>query len=183
MRRGCDFANFGRIRNSFGPGRRRLRALDLEADQFLVDVALRADALDDLLAEIAAFGEADGMHLLGFLRQGFVENVLAIARLSVFNTDSSGVVRGCGLGPRRLQFRSDVIEFGCGAVDACARLAGLGNASDCNLPPWRLGVIAGEGGSDLRKDPTGARTFHADAGRPGGDIFEFDLIGDDVALY
>ena len=145
-------------------------------------MALRADALDDLLAQIAAFGEADCVHLLRLLRQRFLVDVLAVPRLSVFDADNAGVVHRRGLRACGLHFRNDCIGFGRGAVDARARLAGLRNTRDGVLAPSGKRVIVWNRGSDLSQDRRGAGAFDANAGGGAGDIFEFDLIGDDVAL-
>ena len=41
----------------------------IHAAELAVDVAAGADALHDFLTDVAALGEADGVHLLGFLRK------------------------------------------------------------------------------------------------------------------
>ena len=59
-------------------------AAEFEAGKSSVDVAARVDALDDLLAQVAAFGEVQRAGLCGLLRQvagGFgVANVDTVAR-------------------------------------------------------------------------------------------------------
>ncbi len=149
---GRDLTNFSCVGDGFGSGRRWLRAFDFQADQLLVDVALRADALDDLLAEVTAFGEADRVHLLCFLRQRLFVDVLAVARLSIFDADDAGVVRGGNLRARGLQFCDDRIGFGRGAIDARAWLAGLCNARDGVLAPRGERVITRNRRADLRQD-------------------------------
>ena len=62
----------GHRRNHAGPNFRPFGSGAFERHQLLIDATVGADALDDFLAEIAALGEADGVHLLRFLRQGGV---------------------------------------------------------------------------------------------------------------
>ena len=50
-----------------------------EATEGAVDAAARVDALDDLLAEVAALGEVQGAGLAGLLREVFVADVGADA--------------------------------------------------------------------------------------------------------
>ena len=54
------------------------RLVRMEAGEGAVDVAAGADALDDLLAEVAAFGEVQGAGLVGLLREVFVADVGAV---------------------------------------------------------------------------------------------------------
>ncbi len=82
--------------------------------------AAGADALDDLLAEVAAFGEVEGAGLVGFLREVFVADVGAVEGCAgedaeVFEVDGrggdcagcdEGVGDGAELVLRRTRFRN-----------------------------------------------------------------------------
>ena len=81
-----------------------------------MDIAARANALHDLLAEVASFGEVQGAVLSGFLRELAVADIGAIERGSFedsqplealrFAEDSTGALEslkkfrnGVGIGP------------------------------------------------------------------------------------
>ena len=51
-----------------------------------MDLAARPYAFDDLLPEITAFAEVQGMRLVGFLRQKTLADIFAVARLAVLET-------------------------------------------------------------------------------------------------
>ena len=73
-RRQWDGRDAGEFSDSFALGferctNRRKSAVQLESSEGAVDIAPRADAFDDLLAEIAALGEVQSADLAGLLRQ------------------------------------------------------------------------------------------------------------------
>ena len=63
-----------------------------EATEGAVDAAARVDALDDLLAEVAALGEVQGAGLAGLLREVFVADVCAEAGRAF---EDAKVFEGC----------------------------------------------------------------------------------------
>lgn len=58
-------------------------AFEFQAREEFIDVAAGADALDDFLAEVAAFGEVQGVGELGFLGQVGFGDVDAVERAGV----------------------------------------------------------------------------------------------------
>src|ERR1017187_10743945 len=164
---GCYFG-FGAFDLHLRAGRGRLRTFELEPLQFLVDLAEGADALDNLLPQVAALVETDGVHLLGFLGQRSVADVFAVARLAVFDAHQSRV-RGAGRhGSRAFQLAYQLRLGVRRAVDAITGLA-----CDCER---RRGVFTGWDLNRWRR-----RTFHADGSGAFGDVFELHLVGDDIA--
>ena len=74
---------------------RNFGGVDFQAAQDAVDLGAAADALDDFLAQVAAFIEAHGLKLAGFLNEKPLGNFLAVARAAIFEADDGGFV-GCG---------------------------------------------------------------------------------------
>jgi len=83
-----------------------------EAGEGAMHIAARVDALDDLLAEVAAFGEVEGARLAGLLRQvvGFfgVANIRAVTGRAFENME---VFEGLGRGGGRSR-----CDEGCGEM-------------------------------------------------------------------
>ena len=74
--------------------------MEAEAGEGTVDVAAGADALDDLLAEVAAFGEVEGAGLGGLLGEVvLVADVGAVAGCAFEDAEPVRGLRGCRDGP------------------------------------------------------------------------------------
>src|SRR3989442_6739530 len=85
----CDAGNFAEIfavHLDLCPGSRQ-RAFDFKPHERAMYGSARANALDDLLTDVAAFGEIESARLLGFLRQIALANVLSVARNSSRNAE------------------------------------------------------------------------------------------------
>src|SRR5207237_6936186 len=84
---GCDAGNFADIfavHLDLCPGSRQ-RAFDFKSYERAMYGSTRANALDNLLADVAAFGKTQSARLLGFLRQIALADVLSVARNSSRN--------------------------------------------------------------------------------------------------
>src|SRR5258708_16741935 len=77
----------------------RQRVLKLKAGEPAVYLSAGANALHDLLADVAALGKVQGLVLFGFLRQIFFPDILAVTRDSMHDTP---LLHGADArGPRR----------------------------------------------------------------------------------
>ena len=84
------------------PAARRSGRIDFEAPQHPMNLRAAAYSLDDFLAQIAAFAEADGLQLRSFLHQVALGDLFAIARPPVFDANRA---RFLGSSFRRLRQR------------------------------------------------------------------------------
>src|SRR5437763_1348193 len=82
-----------------------------------------ADAFDNFLSEITTLIETDRVHLFGLLRQGRIEDILAVPRLAILDTDDAGVLRRGGLHAGGFEQADDVRLFAGRAVDPISGLA------------------------------------------------------------
>ena len=122
--------------------------VDLQPAQHAMDVGAAADALDDFLAEIAAFIEMDGVKVAGFLNQVALGDFVAVAGMAVFDADDArvfGVAAGIPVGGRQ-PARPAVPRSGAGdgLEDEEAVGAGGADARDDAIAPRK--PLVGSGG-------------------------------------
>ncbi len=114
-----------------------------------VDLSAGAYAFHDLLAQIAALGETDGVHLLGFLGEVAFGDVLTVARSPVFDpyrTGRLGVSFGDAGGGNSLDQRG---TLGYGKKHAKAQRTSGGRTRDETILP--VGNVIIDGGSRQAK--------------------------------
>ncbi len=91
--------------SSFVPGAGGSFVSSIERHEHAMDLAAGPHALHDLLAEIAALAEMQGLRLVGFLSQKPLADVFAVTRPAMFQADHAGSLGIGGFGAGGFQPR------------------------------------------------------------------------------
>lgn len=167
----------------FGAG-----AFELEGGEGAVDVAAGADALDDLLAEVATLGEVEGSSLVGLLGEFLVADVDAEAGCAFEDAEvfEGFVFDGdCACGSEGLREGGDGFGgFGPELVAGDARAMGVEDGDLMAAPVVDCGEVQGrEVGSGDADGCQGCGGLGAgDKEAEAGVFGEFDVVHDDVAV-
>ncbi len=168
-----------RSRRQFRARRRRLAGNEQTGD-VPVHPAPRPDALDDLLAQVAALAEVKRVREARFLRKRVVAEVHSVARPAVLDAGDLGVGGVRGNGPGALQRRHDPVAPRCGSEDAVAGAAGIRRRQHDRVVPRRVGAGPRRNRrADRVERVARLRPFEAEHGVLIGGVGKLHIVGDD----
>src|SRR5262249_53969600 len=124
---GRNFAHFRAVRGHLGTRLRHIGGIDLDTNQFAVDMAAGPYPLHDFLPEVTTLRETHAVHLPRFLRKCGIKNIFAVSRLAVLDAHNTGLLRGGGRRAGRLEPREQFLLLARGCEDAKTRLARQGD--------------------------------------------------------
>jgi hypothetical protein len=163
-------------------------AFEAEGAEGAVDVPAGADALDDLLAEVAAFGEVQGTGLGCFLGEFLVADVGAVAGGAFEETEGFESGLGDGGGSSFAKGSGDSSDGGRIGPELEARDDGAvrveeGDFADAPGEGFELERCeAGWGERELLEQGWGPGAGEEESGAGGRDVGEFDVVHDDEAV-
>lgn len=171
-----------------GGARRGGIAGEGEAAEGAVDLAPGADALDDLLAEVAAFAEVQGAVGAGLLREIAVADVGTEEGCAFEDAEVIEGGGGAGGSAEGMEFRGESGEGGFGGPELEAGGEGAVGADDGEwiVVPDKIGE-AGGGALWREKAEAGEETWgmgacEEEAFAFGSDVGKLDIVHDDEAV-